>query len=190
MSALASRQAVAGNEGNAAQLSAALTQAQGNFDLLVVFRLVGQCFGLLASNVREIIHIRATTRVPNTAGHMEGVVNLRGRIVPVFNLQRKLNLSGPIEVLAHSDHLHPGGVTDIKNNADAGRRTVMVVEEDGALCGLLVEEVTDVVKISPESINTAASKVEKPGTGFVLGTVTLEGDRLATLLSLEALLSD
>ncbi|MCC7477939.1 purine-binding chemotaxis protein CheW [bacterium] len=183
MSALASRQTV--TEATRSEAVSAPMQAQASFDLLVVFRLVGQCFGLMASNVREIINISTTTRVPNTAAHIEGVVNLRGRIVPVFNLQRKL-------ALQQADSHQPAALPEPEEQ-EAGshpRRTVMVVEEDGALCGLLVEEVTDVVKISAESVNTAASRIERPGSGYVLGTVTLEGGRLATLLSLEALLAD
>lgn len=185
MSALAARQETQPAEQPPAGRGAPAAARQ-SFDLLVVFQLAGQCFGLLASNVREIIHIRQTTRVPNTARHVEGVVNLRGRIVPVFSLSRKLDLA--IAAQSAPPVVTEEGLIDFEPGAV--RRTVMVVEEEGGLAGLLVEQVTDVVKISMADIDLSASAVEKKGSGFVWGTITLEGDRLVTLLHLEALLAD
>lgn len=140
------------------------------FDLLVVFQLAGQEYGLFASNVREIIRRKDTTRVPNSAPIIEGVINLRGSIIPVFNLRRCLNL-------------HPG-----EEEEEGINQVVMVVEVNDTEAGLLVDQVSDVVKISENEIDQTASRVETTATKQVIeGTVKLPG-RLITLLRLESLL--
>lgn len=139
------------------------------FDLLVVFQLAGQEYGLFASNVREIIRRKATTRIPNSAPIIEGVINLRGSIIPVFNLRRCLNL--------HQDEEEEGI-----------NQVVMVVEVNNTEAGLLVDQVSDVVKIAENEIDQTASRVESTATKQIIeGTVKLPG-RLVTLLRLESLL--
>ena len=144
---------------------------QENFELLVVFKLAGQEYGLLAGTVREIIRNRVTTRVPNVAEHVQGVINLRGRIVPVFNLRQRLKLPPVPE-------------------DEAAAQTIMVVESDGSDAGILADSVSDVVKITESEINTSARKVEAGmGQQFVHGTVLLD-QRLVTMLVVDALLAD
>ncbi len=144
---------------------------QDVFELLVVFKLAGQEYGLLAGTVREIIRNRDTTRVPNVAGHVQGVINLRGRIIPVFSLRKRL------------------GQPEIEPELVAAQ-TIMVVESDGSDAGLLVDAVADVVKITSSDINLSVQKVESGmARHFVHGTVIL-GQRLVTMLVVEALLAD
>jgi purine-binding chemotaxis protein CheW len=144
---------------------------QQAFELLVVFKLAGQEYGLLAGTVREIIRNRDTTRVPNVSAHVQGVINLRGRIIPVFNLRQRLKLPAIDPALSAS-------------------QTIMVVESDGADAGLLSDAVADVVKITQGDINLAAQKVEVGvAHHYIHGTVLL-GQRLVTMLKVEALLAD
>jgi len=140
-----------------------------SFDLLVVFELADQQYGLFASNVREIIRNRRTTRVPNAEDCILGVINLRGSIIPVFDTRRRLKLP---EVTAEQ----------------ATQLAVMVVESSGHDAGLLVDRVVDVVRIGDAEINRTAQVVEHGKTQrFIEGTVEASG-RLVTLLKLEALL--
>lgn len=142
------------------------------YSLLVVFHLAGQEFGLLADAVREIIRRRDTTRVPHASPYVEGVINLRGRIIPVFNLRRRLGLP-------------PAATEDTRAN-----QAVIVVEFDGNDAGLLVDVVSDVVKIANTDIDSSACRVEAGRqTQFLEGTVKLQ-DRLVTLLRLEPLLEE
>jgi purine-binding chemotaxis protein CheW len=142
------------------------------YNLLVVFNLAGQEFGLLADAVREIIRCRATTRVPHASSYIDGVINLRGRIIPVFSLRRRLGLP-------------PATADDA-----AANQAVIVVELDGNDAGLLVDMVSDVVKIAASDVDTSACRVEAAQrTHFLEGTVKLPG-RLVTLLRLEPLLED
>lgn len=152
----------------------AIVPAKGSaeaYSLLVIFHLAGQEYGLLADVVREIIRRRATTRVPNAPPCIDGVINLRGRIIPVFNVRRRLGL--------------PDGAGD----AGAGQ-AVMVVECAGNDAGLLVDRVSDVIKISEQDIDSSARQVEAgKAKQFIEGTVKLPG-LLVTLLKLEPLLED
>jgi purine-binding chemotaxis protein CheW len=155
-----------------AETQHALVPASGgdsNYDLLVVLRLAGQEYGLMASGVREIIRYRGTTRVPNAPAGVTGVINLRGRIVPLFSLYSRLGL-----VAAAAD----------------SEQAVMVVEFHGEDAGLLVDSVSDVLKIDETTIDRRASLVESTGgRHFIEGTVNVSG-RLVTLLRLEALIGD
>jgi len=153
-----------------AMVRAASAAAQ-SFDLLVVFKLAGQEFGLLASNVREILRHRGMTRVPNAPPCILGVFNLRGRIVPLFSLYQRLGLEA----------LRAAGTQE---------QALMVVEHDGNDAGLLVDEVSDVMKIGLDAVDRRAQKAESTaGRQFIEGTVVV-GERLITLLKLSALLED
>ena len=148
-----------------------MEKKEDNFDLLVVFRLLGQEYGLMASSVREIIRNTKRTRVPNSSRYIDGVINLRGRIVPVFNMRRRLSLEE--QNLRLSDEC-----------------TIMVVESDGNDAGLVVDRVADVVKIDDASIDTTVSQIKGlVGNQFIAGTVTMD-KRLITMLRLEPLLMD
>lgn len=59
---------------------------------LVVFQLNDQQYALPIQDTQEIIRMTSVTRVPNTRYYMEGIINLRGNIVPVINLSKRLDL--------------------------------------------------------------------------------------------------
>jgi purine-binding chemotaxis protein CheW len=160
-------------DGQASGSEQALVKAEEatheSFDLLVAFELAGQEYGMMASVVREIIRKRATTRVPNVAGYIQGVINLRGRIIPVFNLRRRLNLPE-----AEGD--------ERANNA------VMVIECDGNDAGLLVDKVTSVLKVDDKQIDRTVTRMDTSiGKKFIDGTVDVNG-KLITLLKAEPML--
>jgi purine-binding chemotaxis protein CheW len=144
--------------------------AAESYSLLVVFQLAGQEYGVLADIVREIIRRRATTRVPHAAPGIDGVINLRGRIIPVFNLRRCLHLP------------------EITATDELAGQAVMVVERDGDDAGFLVDRVTDVVKITESEVDHSTRRV-KSGLKeqYIEGMVKLPG-RLVTLLRLDPLL--
>ncbi len=139
------------------------------YDLLVIFHLADQEYGLFANSVREIIRRKPTTRVPNSADIIEGVINLRGSIIPVFNIRKCLG-------------------TELDETDESAHQIVMVVEVSDSEAGLLVDQVSDVVKISENEIDRSSKKVEAGSSRKIIdGTVKLPG-RLITLLSLESML--
>ena len=123
-------------------------------------------YGLSLEHVREIRRAGAVTPVPSVPDFVDGVMNLRGRIVPVVDLRARFGLS-------RTDH---------------DRFTVVVViEADGRTCGLVADAVQDVVAVPPDRIGPPPSAVPGEGAAFVLGLAERE-DTLTILLDAEALM--
>lgn len=101
---------------------------------LVVFALGGQSFALLARDVRELVRAVAVTPLPKAPPIIEGVINARGRIVPVLDVRARFGL--PAKPLEPSDHMIV---------ADAGSRVV----------ALRADRATDLVQVAHKDIETA-----------------------------------
>ena len=134
---------------------------------LVVFRLANDVYGLEIQAVREIIRMQEITRVPNAPEFIEGVINLRGRICPVMDLRKRFGVS----------------VTD----ATSESRTV-VVEISGEDVGMIVDAVTEVLRVSGDRVQPPSPVVTTADTRVVEGIVNLD-DRLIILVDLDTLLS-
>src|SRR6202166_4476130 len=111
-------------------------------DLQVVgFRIGSETFGVLIASVREIVRVPEVTAVPSAPETVEGVINLRGKIIPVMDLRKRFG---------HFD-VQP----DKKNR-------ILVVELDNKLIGLIVNAASEVLKIPP-------SDIQAPGSVFAEG---------------------
>src|SRR5712664_2684620 len=111
-------------------------------DLQVVgFRIVNETFGVRIGSVREIVRVPEITAVPSAPETVEGVINLRGKIIPVMDLRKRF---GQAEIQP-----------DKKNR-------ILVVELDNKLFGLIVNAAAEVLKISP-------SEIEPPGNVLAEG---------------------
>lgn len=129
----------------------------------VVFRLANEHYGLPIRSVREIVVLREVTRMPETAPHVEGVVDLRGRIVPVINLRAKLGLP-------------PG---------DSSGRTI-VTEFGDAEAGLVVDEVVGVVRVDSSTIEAPPQMADADRRA--VNAIARVQDRLVILPDLAAIL--
>ena len=132
---------------------------------LVTFNL-GEEYGVPISQVQEIVRVGGITMVPNSPSYMEGVINLRGRVLPVLNLRKRLGLSD-------------------KEMSNASR--IVVAEIGNKVIGLLVDAVTHVIKITPESVEPAPEEILEIDTDYITGVGKLS-DRMIILLDLEKLL--
>jgi purine-binding chemotaxis protein CheW len=132
---------------------------------IVTFNL-GEEYGVPISQVQEIVRVGSITMVPNSLSYMEGVINLRGRVLPVLNLRKRLNLS-------------------VKEMSTASR--IMVIEVGDKVIGLLVDAVSQVIKVPLSYIETAPDEVLEVDTDYIRGVGKLE-NRLVILLDLEKLL--
>ncbi len=132
---------------------------------LVTFNL-GEEYGVPIHQVQEIIRVSGITMVPNSPSYMEGVINLRGRVLPVFNLRKRLRLS--------------------PRDVDKASR-IVVAEAGDKVIGLLVDAVSHVIKVSPESVESAPDEVLEIDTDYITGVGKLK-NRLVILLDLEKLL--
>jgi purine-binding chemotaxis protein CheW len=136
-------------------------------DLQVVgFRIGNETYGVRIAAVREIVRVPEITSVPNAPESIEGVINLRGKIIPVMDLRKRFGL---VEI-------H----TDKKNR-------ILVVELENKLLGLIVNSASEVIKIPPSDIEAPASVLADGESGYVVGVGKLKG-RLIILLDIAKLL--
>jgi purine-binding chemotaxis protein CheW len=134
---------------------------------LVSFVVGGEEFGLDILRVQEIIRIQALTRVPNSPDFVDGVINLRGKVIPVIALRKRFGL----ENLAHD------------------RQTRIVVSEvNGTVLGFIVDSVSEVLRIPADTVEPPPrlGKVERE---YVSGVGKLD-NRLLILLDVDRLMSD
>ena len=134
---------------------------------LVVFSLAGEAYGVDIEAVREIIRMEEITQVPNAPEFVEGVINLRGMVCPVLDLRKRLGV-------------------DVSETTNESR--IVVVEIDGEQVGLIVDEVTEVLRIGSESVEAASDVIAAGGDDLVEAIVSVD-DRMILLMDLRAALS-
>lgn len=133
---------------------------------LVGFHVGGEEFGINILRVQEIIRAQQLTRVPNSPECMEGVMNLRGKIIPVIALRKRFGLED--------------APPDKQNR-------IVVVEIQGTVLGLIVDAVSEVLRIPADTVEPPPrlGLVERE---YVAGVGKL-GDRLLILLDADRLMS-
>lgn len=134
---------------------------------LATFFLSREEYGVDVRLVQEIIRISDITPVPRAPESIKGVINLRGRIIPVVDLKKKLGLG----------------------DADTGRRgRIVVVKLRERLVGLLVDAASQVLKVPVSSIDPAPDAVVEIDADFIRGVAKLP-DRLIILMDLQKILA-
>jgi purine-binding chemotaxis protein CheW len=133
---------------------------------VVGFRIGRETFGLPIAMVREIVRVPEITGVPNAPDYIEGVINLRGRIIPVVDLRKRFG-----ERAGEADKRH----------------RIVVVEMEHRAIGLLVHSASEVLKIPPSEIEAPQNVFQEGELGYISGVAKLKG-RLVILLDLGRLL--
>lgn len=133
---------------------------------LVTFQLDREEFGIPIGQAREVVRVADLTRVPEAPPHIRGVVNLRGRVLPVVEIRSRLGLR-PLE---------PGP-----------KARIVVVESGGRTLGLLVDSVNQMLKVKADAVLPPPPDVLSASTDYVTG-VAHAGPRLVILLDLDRVL--
>lgn len=134
---------------------------------LVSFKIGEEEFGVDILKVQEINRMLQITKVPNSPEFVDGVINLRGRVIPVIDLRIKLGLP-------KKEHT--------KNTR------IVVVELSGKTVGFIVDEVSEVLRIPKDITETPPEMVGSINSEFITSIGKLD-DRLLILLDLEKILS-
>jgi purine-binding chemotaxis protein CheW len=144
-------------------------QAQPQRELLqlVGFRVDGEEYGLDIVRVQEIIRPQHLTRVPNSPDAMDGVMNLRGKIIPVIALRKRFGLE------------HVAGDKQTR---------IIVVETRGTVLGFIVDSVSEVLRIPSDTV-MPPPHLDKVKQEYVSGVGKLD-DRLLILLNVDQLMRD
>lgn len=139
-----------------------------NLMQLVTFRLGEEEFGVQILVVNEIIRLVQITLVPNAPPFIEGVINLRGKVLPVVGLRKRFKM--------------PEMPLDSQSR-------IIVMELNQNVVGFLVDGVSEVLRIPQSTVEPAPAVVAGIGSEYIEGVGKLD-DRLLILLNLEALLAD
>ena len=135
---------------------------------LVVFKIGDEEFGVEINQVREIVKLVSITRMPKAPVFIEGVVNLRGQIITVIDLAKRLDLPST-------------GRTDSTR--------IMVVEVGDDTVGMIVDSVSEVLRLSADNIEDTPALIETEVHEQYLRGVGKSEDRLLILLDLNEVLS-
>jgi purine-binding chemotaxis protein CheW len=135
----------------------------------VVFTVGDERFGVNATQVQEIVRFPEATLVPDMPSFVKGVMNLRGKIIPLMDVQERF------------------GITGVK--VDVVHRRVVVAMFGDQLVGLVVHSVIGVMRIAKELIEPLPPTLPKVESEYIIG-VGKVGDHLVVLLGLERMLGD
>jgi len=133
---------------------------------IVGFRIGRETFGLPIAMVREIVRVPEITSVPNAPEYIEGVINLRGRIIPVVDLRKRFG----------------------EKVVEASKKNrIVVVELETRAIGLIVNSASEVLKIPPSEIEAPHAVFQEGELNYITGVGKLRG-RLVMLLDLSKIL--
>jgi purine-binding chemotaxis protein CheW len=133
---------------------------------IIGFQVGRETYGVPITSLHEIVRVPQITPVPDAPAHMEGVINLRGKIVSVIDLRKRL------------------GQKDI---TPSKRNRILVVEHNGRLCGLMVDSASEVLKVPAGDVQPSTTVLQEGGQSCVTGLGKFRG-RLIVLLDMARLL--
>ncbi len=146
----------------------AMAEKEGKY---LTFTLVGEEYGIGILKIKEIIGMMPITSVPRTPDYVKGVINLRGKVIPVLDLRRRFGM----EEIPYTE-----------------RTCIIVVEiqsEGGmVMIGIVVDSVSEVLSIKGEDIEATPAFGAKLETDYILGMAKMEGG-VKILLDIDRVLS-
>ena len=135
---------------------------------LVVFRLGDEEFGVEIGNVQEIIRMASITRIPQAGDYVNGIINLRGRIIVVINLNVVMGMENAVK-------------------SDENAR-IIVADVGNTVVGFMVDSVSEVIRLPTKDIEPAPAIIaDRIGTEYLRGVGKME-NRLLILLKLDKIL--
>ncbi|HTS63248.1 MAG TPA: chemotaxis protein CheW [Candidatus Acidoferrales bacterium] len=156
---------------NLANQPAPASQADLRVGKYLTFQLANEEFGIRVLKVREIMGVQEITAVPQTPCHIKGVINLRGKVVPVIDLRLKFGLPP----------------------AEYTQRTCIIVTqvqgESGVVhMGIVVDGVSEVINLTASEIEDTPNFGEEVAAGYLLGMAKAKG-KVKILLDIDKVLS-
>lgn len=133
----------------------------------LTFFLSDEEYGISIENIREIIEVLHITSVPYSPDYLKGVINLRGKVVPIIDLKLKFGL--------------PECVPTEKS-------CIIVVEYTGEYVGVLVDEVSEVIDVSEDQFDETSFLGQKVEDRFIRGVGKIEG-KIKILLDIKNVLA-
>lgn len=135
---------------------------------LVTFNLDHEEYGVAVLKVREIIRMPTITNMPNTPPYIEGIINLRGKVIPIVSMRKRF------------------GLIEAEYN---NRTRIMVMDVEGELMGFVVDAVSEVIRVSASEIQPSPPMVSGHLEQECIAGVINHGERLLVVLELERMFS-
>jgi len=135
---------------------------------LVTFILENEEYAVDIMKVKEINRMTEITRIPNSAHYVEGVINLRGKVIPVINLRKMIGLTYK---------------EDYRNS------TIIIMDIRGATTGFIVDSVSEVLRIPSSSVDPPPVIESDKRHDFIKGISKLD-NRLIILVDMEKLINE
>ena len=151
------------------QVVKAITDKKGKY---LIFTLANEEYGISIRKIREIIGMMPITSVPRTPEFVKGVINLRGKVIPVMDLRLKFGM----DAIDYTDRTCII-IVEIKNQAG----TVQI--------GAVVDSVSEVLNVGGKYIEETTSFGTKLDTDYILGMAKMEGG-VKILLDIDKVLND
>jgi purine-binding chemotaxis protein CheW len=134
---------------------------------LVVFSLGREEFAVGITQVREIMRMEEITRMPKSPHFVEGIINLRGQIIAVVELAKRLNL---------------------ETGERSGETRIIVVETEDIKVGMIVDSVSEVLRVAADAVEPSPTLATDISAAYLQG-VLKQDNRLIILLDLTKVLS-
>jgi purine-binding chemotaxis protein CheW len=140
---------------------------RGSGGKFLTFFLAGEEYGIAILKVHEIIGMMAITGVPRTPAYVRGVINLRGKVIPIVDLRLKFGMA---------------------SQDQTSETCIIVVTVQGVEVGIVVDRVSEVLNISEKEIEPAPSFGADVNTDFILGIGKSQG-KVRLLLDIDRVLT-
>ncbi len=134
---------------------------------LAVFKVAGEKYALDIMRIKEIQRFQAVTRIPKAPEFIEGVINLRGAVIPIVDMRKRLDLL----------------VTE-----PTKKTRIVIANVSGKIVGILVDEVNEVIRVSRSDIGAAPALARGIGSEYIVGVVKRK-DELLLLLDFDKILT-
>lgn len=135
---------------------------------MMIFKIGSEEFALDIMETKEVVVMRSITPVPETESYVEGVMNLRGNLVPVLDLRKRLRSSGL---------------------SDTSEKRIIVSYIDGRLVGLIVDAASEVIRVGDRMIEPVPDIITEMGVEYITGIINLDG-RFITMIDLRKALTE
>lgn len=134
---------------------------------LVVFKIGAEEFAADIMLTKEVVLMGEITPVPGTETYVEGVMNLRGTLVPILDLRKRLRA---------------------RPTSAPGEHRIIIVQLQGKSAGLIVDGASEVIRVNDDLIEPVPDLISEMGADYIEGVVNLKG-RFITLINLPNALS-
>jgi purine-binding chemotaxis protein CheW len=135
---------------------------------LVSFQLDNEEYGVEVLKVREIIRMVNITHMPSSSQHVEGIINLRGKVIPIISMRKRF------------------GLMEAENS---GQMRIIIMGLGDELIGFIVDSVSEVIRVSSGEIQPAPSVAADGVDQEYIAGVINHGERLLVLLNLDRMFS-